>query len=233
MAFAPLGAVGRPTAMQRAHVGTAVLVYCDGTCISAYHVTLCCRLCLLLAHHTLKGLVWAVTPHLDVTRPQTSGGALKSAPDVLFVSPATFSTKCHTFPQRDCGCRVAGFKPCDVVRGIGRHAPSPLGGLTPAKWGTKVPSAKDYRHYAQQCLRFADESEYDEDRETFLEVAQVWTQLGLFQQMIICLQESRCWCGVGPCHSVRLAEPVTMRFNGCVTCGRQFLLPVFGMVGVN
>jgi predicted HicB family RNase H-like nuclease len=36
------------------------------------------------------------------------------------------------------------------------------------------------------------------------------------------------------CHAQRqLAEPVTMRFNGCVTCGRQFLLPVFGMVRVN
>jgi ferric-dicitrate binding protein FerR (iron transport regulator) len=40
-------------------------------------------------------------------------------------------------------------------------------------------SAKDYRHYAQQCLRFADETENDEDREIFLEMAQVWTQLEL------------------------------------------------------
>src|ERR1700730_7536045 len=31
--------------------------------------------------------------------------------------------------------------------------------------GRPMPSAKDYRHYAQQCLRFADETENDEDRE--------------------------------------------------------------------
>jgi hypothetical protein len=42
-----------------------------------------------------------------------------------------------------------------------------------------MPSAKDYRHYAQQCLRFADETENDEDRELFLEMAMVWTQLEL------------------------------------------------------
>jgi hypothetical protein len=41
-----------------------------------------------------------------------------------------------------------------------------------------VPSAKDYRHYAQQCLCLADEAEY-QDREIFLEMATVWTQLEL------------------------------------------------------
>jgi hypothetical protein len=42
-----------------------------------------------------------------------------------------------------------------------------------------MPSATDYQHYAQQCLRYADETEDDEDREIFLEMATVWTQLEL------------------------------------------------------
>ena len=46
------------------------------------------------------------------------------------------------------------------------------------KW-YHMASAKDYRHYAQQCLRYADETENDEDREIFLEMAKVWTQLEL------------------------------------------------------
>jgi len=42
-----------------------------------------------------------------------------------------------------------------------------------------MPSAKDYRYYAQQCLRYADRTENDEDREIFLEMATVWTHLEL------------------------------------------------------
>ncbi len=42
-----------------------------------------------------------------------------------------------------------------------------------------VLSAKDYRRYAQQCLRCADETENDGDREIFLEMATAWTQLEL------------------------------------------------------
>ena len=42
-----------------------------------------------------------------------------------------------------------------------------------------VLSAKDYRRYAQQCLRCADEAENDGDREIFLEMATAWTQLEL------------------------------------------------------
>jgi hypothetical protein len=50
---------------------------------------------------------------------------------------------------------------------------------TSTKVRVHMPSAKDYRHYAQQCLRYADETENDEDREIFLEMATVWTQLEL------------------------------------------------------
>ena len=40
-------------------------------------------------------------------------------------------------------------------------------------------SAKDYHFYAQECLRWADETANAEDRETLLEMATVWTQLEL------------------------------------------------------
>jgi hypothetical protein len=40
-------------------------------------------------------------------------------------------------------------------------------------------SAEDYHFYAQECLRWADETANAEDRETLLEMATVWTQLEL------------------------------------------------------
>jgi hypothetical protein len=47
------------------------------------------------------------------------------------------------------------------------------------KCGYHMPSAKDFRHYTQLCLRYAGETEDDQDREIFLEMATVWTQLEL------------------------------------------------------
>jgi hypothetical protein len=40
-------------------------------------------------------------------------------------------------------------------------------------------SAEDYRFYAQQCLRWADEAANVADREILFEMANVWTQLEL------------------------------------------------------
>jgi hypothetical protein len=51
--------------------------------------------------------------------------------------------------------------------------------MLPQKFGFHMPSAKDFRNYAQHWLCYADETENDEDREIFLEMATVWTQLEL------------------------------------------------------
>ena len=40
-------------------------------------------------------------------------------------------------------------------------------------------SAEDYRFYAHQCLRLADEAANAADREILFEMANVWTQLEL------------------------------------------------------
>jgi hypothetical protein len=40
-------------------------------------------------------------------------------------------------------------------------------------------SAEQYRFYAEQCLRWADEAANAADREIFFEMANVWTQLEL------------------------------------------------------
>jgi hypothetical protein len=40
-------------------------------------------------------------------------------------------------------------------------------------------SAEEYHFYAQQCLRWADETANAADREILLEMANVWTQLEL------------------------------------------------------
>ena len=37
--------------------------------------------------------------------------------------------------------------------------------------------ADEYRFYAQECLRWADQTDNDEHRHAFLEMAKVWTQL--------------------------------------------------------
>jgi hypothetical protein len=42
-----------------------------------------------------------------------------------------------------------------------------------------MPSAEQYRYYAEQCLRWADEAANAADREIFFEMANVWTQLEL------------------------------------------------------
>ena len=42
-----------------------------------------------------------------------------------------------------------------------------------------TPSVDDYRSYAQECLRWADESDNEEHRQAFFEMAKVRTQLAL------------------------------------------------------
>ena len=38
-------------------------------------------------------------------------------------------------------------------------------------------AADEFRSYAHQCLRWADEIDNEEHRQAFLEMAKVWTQL--------------------------------------------------------
>jgi hypothetical protein len=39
--------------------------------------------------------------------------------------------------------------------------------------------ADEYRSYAQECLRWADETDNEEHRSAFLEMAKVWTHFAL------------------------------------------------------
>jgi hypothetical protein len=46
--------------------------------------------------------------------------------------------------------------------------------------GTRIMAAADeYRDYAQECLRWADETDNQEHRQAFLEMAKIWTQLAM------------------------------------------------------
>jgi hypothetical protein len=116
----------------------------------------------------------------------------------FFASPATFSTKRHTFPQRDRGGTVTDFKLLSrSSRGLDarvvllvRHAST--------KVRYHMPSAKDFRHYAQQCLRYADETEDDQDREIFLEMATVWTQLELTSAPADITKRNESQANIGP-----------------------------------
>lgn len=40
-------------------------------------------------------------------------------------------------------------------------------------------AADEYRDYAQECLRWADETDNQEHRQAFLEMAKIWTQLAM------------------------------------------------------
>jgi hypothetical protein len=42
-----------------------------------------------------------------------------------------------------------------------------------------MPTIDECRRNAEQCLRLADEAANDEQRETFLEIARLWTQMEL------------------------------------------------------
>ena len=42
-----------------------------------------------------------------------------------------------------------------------------------------MPSSSEYQIYVDECLRWADNADNDEDRRAFPEMAKVWTQLAL------------------------------------------------------
>jgi hypothetical protein len=47
-------------------------------------------------------------------------------------------------------------------------------------WETRImPTSNEYRSFAEQCLHWADETESEEHRLAFLEMAKLWTQLAL------------------------------------------------------
>jgi hypothetical protein len=41
--------------------------------------------------------------------------------------------------------------------------------------GDAMTTAKEYREFAKECLKWADEAEADNDRNSFLEMARDWT----------------------------------------------------------
>ena len=45
--------------------------------------------------------------------------------------------------------------------------------------GTNMPTIDECRRNAEQCLGWADEAANDEQRETLLEIARLWTQIEL------------------------------------------------------
>ena len=51
-----------------------------------------------------------------------------------------------------------------------------------------MPTMDECRRKAEECLRWADEAANDQQRETLLEIARLWTQLEL---------SSTKWCGRG------------------------------------
>jgi hypothetical protein len=55
----------------------------------------------------------------------------------------------------------------------------PLIGAVGRREDRFMASAEDYRFYARRCLRWADETANADDRETLLEMANVWTKLEL------------------------------------------------------
>jgi hypothetical protein len=42
-----------------------------------------------------------------------------------------------------------------------------------------MPTADEYRSYANQCLCWADKTDNEEHRDAFLDMAKVWTQLAI------------------------------------------------------
>jgi hypothetical protein len=50
--------------------------------------------------------------------------------------------------------------------------------------GRVMPTSEEYRSYADHCLRWADETDSDEHRQAFLEMAKEWTQLALLQTQV-------------------------------------------------
>jgi hypothetical protein len=42
-----------------------------------------------------------------------------------------------------------------------------------------MPTSNEYQSYAQECVRWADQTDDEADRRAFLEMAKVWTQLAL------------------------------------------------------
>jgi hypothetical protein len=46
-------------------------------------------------------------------------------------------------------------------------------------WGRVMTTADEYRQYANECLRFADAAETDDQRQSFLDMARDWTLAAL------------------------------------------------------
>jgi hypothetical protein len=47
-------------------------------------------------------------------------------------------------------------------------------------WETRImPTSNEYRSFAEQCLHWADETDNEEYRHAFLEMAKLWTQLAM------------------------------------------------------
>ena len=46
-------------------------------------------------------------------------------------------------------------------------------------------SPRDYKRYAQDCLRWAAQAEIQNDREQLLDMARAWTHVALAQQDVI------------------------------------------------
>jgi hypothetical protein len=42
-----------------------------------------------------------------------------------------------------------------------------------------MPTSNEYRSFAEQCLHWADETDNEEYRHAFLEMAKLWTQLAM------------------------------------------------------
>ena len=42
-----------------------------------------------------------------------------------------------------------------------------------------MPTSREYQFFAQECVRWADQADDEADRQAFLEMAKVWTQLAL------------------------------------------------------
>jgi hypothetical protein len=46
-------------------------------------------------------------------------------------------------------------------------------------WGPAMATVSEYRQFAKECLRWADEAKAEQDRAAFLELARDWTMAAL------------------------------------------------------
>jgi hypothetical protein len=46
-------------------------------------------------------------------------------------------------------------------------------------WGREMTTANEFRDYAKECLRWADQAETDDQRQSFLDMARDWTLAAL------------------------------------------------------